>query len=104
MPAPIIGAAGLAVLLGWISRVVISKLILLFGVSVVSYVGLQQVFAELKSYFYTGYNSLPSDLLSLLDIGGFTAGIAILFAGVNIRISMYVWDRVEMAVGLGGKP
>lgn len=91
-------------ILGWLGRFLIGEifrrihllLLLLFaknlltGVAAggISFAAFQLLFNALKSKFYDGYNSLPYELVSLLDIGGFKEGFGILFGAMTARMAM----------------
>lgn len=86
--------AGIAPFLARISFVMffslIFRLVLGFGFAIVSYKYVGAFFDNMKTEFFTGYNSLPADLLALLDIGGFTTGLNIMFSGMSMIVGIWM--------------
>lgn len=60
----------------------------------VGFIAFQTAFNKLKDYFFTGYNSLPYELVALLDIGGFKMGFGILFGAITAKMSGKAVSRI----------
>ena len=90
MALPLIPAIGLL-----LTGLFIRKLVVSLGLAAVTYVGFEYFFDEMKRYFYDGYYSLPLDLVTLLDIGGFKQGIGILFGCINFKVASIIVTRLE---------
>lgn len=70
------------------------------GFGAVTYVGFGALMTKFKNEVISGWGQLPEALVALLDIGGFTQGIEILFASYVVYIGLVVLSRFEF---LGGK-
>lgn len=77
----------------WASRVLlvqfVMKLIAGLGLGTFAYYKVSEFWLIMQQKFHNEYNKLPSIVLALLDIGGFTTGIEILFSGVTFLVGWY---------------
>lgn len=77
-----------------ISRVMLAgfviRLVTGLGFGLVSYKYVGGFFDKMNAEFVAGYNSLPSAVLALLDIGGFTTGINIILSAMSMIVGMWM--------------
>lgn len=74
----------LAVLL----RMLVVRLIVAFGISVVSFVGYAYALQALRDALMDAFSQMPDAALNLLLIGGFGTGLGYLFGAFTFRITM----------------
>jgi hypothetical protein len=59
---------------------IIRYAVVALGISVVSYAGFTIIFDSVTDYIYSNYNSLPVDLLRILDLMGVHSAIKMLMS------------------------
>lgn len=69
------------------------KFLIAIGLSSFTYDQITAFWETMRTMFNQQYNSMPSIVLSFLDIGGFTTGIEIMFSGITFLIG---WFSVEV--------
>jgi hypothetical protein len=72
------------------------------GLSVVSIVGMQQVFDLLQSRLVANLNGLPSDALQLFLLGGGAEGLGILLGAITTKLML--WQAQKSVQFLGRSP
>lgn len=77
-----------------------TKIVLSLGIGIVTYRVADNFWEQMKYYFEGAYNSFPQVAVQLLDLGGFTTGLNVLFSAVSFLIGIY---SVETAFRVFGK-
>ena len=72
------------------------------GLSVVSIVGMQQIFDLLQSRLVANLNGLPSDALQLFLLGGGAEGLGILLGAITTKLML--WQTQKSVQFLGRSP
>lgn len=95
---PAVVAAGLAVAIGAVIRTILKilvvRLIIAFGVSIVSYTGYVLFINELKSYVLQSVNSMPADIYQLFLMSGAGTGLGWLFSALTFRVTSSLINRL----------
>lgn len=86
--------AGLIPLIGFLLKLLIVRIILATGLTVVSYVGYVIALNELKNYVSNAINSMPSDMLNILLIGGVGQGLGYLFGAFSFAVTTMALEKL----------
>lgn len=68
----------------------IFKVLMGLGFGIFSYKYVGDFFDKMNAEILSGYNSLPTAVLALLDIGGFTTGINIMLSGTSMLVGVWM--------------
>lgn len=77
----------------------IGRILTTVGLSVVSIVGMQAIFARLRTELVTGIGSIPYDMLQLFLIAGGAEGLGILLGAITTRLAL--WQAQKSVQFLG---
>lgn len=81
-------AAAFAVALGWLSRILIAKLIFTLGISALTYVGVSELIDEINAYIALTYTGIPLTVLQILNILNVPQAINILVSAFTFRVTL----------------
>lgn len=86
--------AALIPLLGTLLKSIVTKVIIALGLTFISYSGYSVALNKFKGYISNELNSMPSDILNLLLIGGVGQGFGYLFGAFAFSLSVNVLNRL----------
>jgi len=78
---------------------ILVRLVMGLGIGLFSYTKLNGFFDEMRTNIQTGYDTMPSVVIALLDIGGFSQGINIFLSGMSVLVAYYI---AKLSVGILG--
>lgn len=81
---------------------VLGRILAFLGLSVVSIVGMQQIFDQLRSRLIANLGGLPGDALQLFLIGGGAEGLGILLGAITTKLML--WQAQKSVQFLGKAP
>ena len=58
------------------------------GIGMVSYVGVELVFSQLRDLVTSSWSGLPLDIVSILSLAGWGQGLGIVLAAMAARVAM----------------
>lgn len=90
-----IGAA-VAAAIAWVIRLIVVRLIVAFGLSIVSYVGYIYFINEIKGYVSNAVQSMPADLYQLFLMSGAGTGLGWVFSALTFRVTMSSLKRLTV--------
>lgn len=93
--------AGLIPLLGILLKMLIVRMIIATGLTFVNYAGYVIALGKFKEYTLNAFNSMPSDILNLLLIGGFGEGLGYLFGAFSFYIGMAALNKLTFVSPAG---
>lgn len=91
----------LAAVLAGVLRFLVVRLIAALGVGIVTFTGFLYLLDQLKNEVLAAWHSLPVDVVSLLQMGGFVTGLSILFGAYAFRAAMLAMGKLTFGL-LGG--
>lgn len=89
----------------WILSLVeplVARVFTSLGLSVVSIVGMQQIFTALQSRLVANLNGLPADALQLFLLGGGAEGLGILLGAITTKLML--WQAQQSVKFLARSP
>lgn len=92
---------GLIPLLGILLKMLIVRMIIATGLTFVTYAGYVITLGKFKEYTLNAFNSMPSDILNLLLIGGFGEGLGYLFGAFSFYIGMAALNKLTFVSPAG---
>ncbi|HFC8479271.1 TPA: DUF2523 domain-containing protein [Neisseria subflava] len=90
--------AGLIPLLAILLKMLIVRIIIATGMTFVTYAGYIIALNKFKDYTVNAINSMPSDILNLLLIGGFGQGLGYLFGAFSFYIGMSTLSKLTFVM------
>lgn len=93
--------AGLIPLLGILLKMLIVRMIIATGLTFVTYAGYVIALGKFKEFTLNAFNSMPSDILNLLLIGGFGEGLGYLFGAFSFYIGMAALNKLTFVSPAG---
>ncbi|MBQ9260449.1 MAG: DUF2523 domain-containing protein [Neisseriaceae bacterium] len=92
------GAIGVAVsaAIAWVVRLLVIRLIVAFGLSIVSYVGYVYFVNEIKGYVANAVHSMPADIYQLFLMSGAGTGLGWVFSALTFRVTMSSLKRLTV--------
>lgn len=81
---------------------ILGRILTSLGLSVVSIVGMQQIFDQLRSRLISNLGGLPDDALQLFLIGGGAEGLGILLGAITTKLML--WQAQKSVQFLGKAP
>jgi hypothetical protein len=73
--------------------ILLKKILGYFGIGLVSFVGFNFLINKLSDFVFARFNSLPSDLLSILLLMKADIGLSILFSSMSVAIAIKIATR-----------
>lgn len=82
-------------------RILIVKLLSVFGIAFVTYQGYEVALDKFKSYIESSMSSMPVDIANLLLMAGFGEGLGYIFGALAFSISMNAINKFTLAFSKG---
>lgn len=86
--------APLVPLLATVLRIFVVRMILVSGLSIVTYGGYLVALSKFKEYVQNSLNNMPADMFALLQIGGFIEGIGYLLGAFTFWVGMKATSKL----------
>jgi hypothetical protein len=80
---------------------ILEKILKYLGIGIVSYVGFDILIGKLKDVVFERFNSIPVDILSILQLAKVDKGLAILFASMTIAMTIKLATKSASLVKQG---
>lgn len=71
--------------LTWAVSFTIIKIIAVFGIGLITYVGYQTILTDMEAAIVNGWSGIAADALAYLSISGVTDGFGIILGALSIR-------------------
>lgn len=85
--------------LGKLTKGIIAQLLLAFGITAVTYNGLEEIFAHLRQQITANITGAPHDALQIFYIAGGGSALNIVLGGLTFYLTMTGISRITSRIG-----